>query len=114
MGYPSGTFSDPSAGRLEVHFNSRFNSSAVSGGSGDWWTGGASWNVVLKCSVTDAGGTVYKAFIDFKTPHALITLDYPGGNAAWTVAIEYYSDSQGGLGSVSSIAPTITCILIKR
>lgn len=111
MAYPSGTFSDPSPGRLEVHFSSEFSSSAA---GGDWWGGGGSWNVILKCTINDNAGNVKTAVIQFGTPTATVTMDYPGGNAAWTLAIEHYNHSYGGLGGVSAINPTITAFLIKK
>lgn len=110
MGFPSNTFSDARAGRLEVHFTAEFTSSTSGGES---WLGGSA-SFVVKCTVTDASSVVSTSFLTMEAPHALIVLDYPGSSASWTVTMAHYSHAIGGVGSISCTKPTITCILVKK
>ena len=112
MALPSATFTDPNAGRLEVHFAAEF--AYYPGGGDPAWSGTNSWNIVVRCTVTDSSGNVATTYIQFSNSTAMLTLDYPGGNAAWTVAMAHVSHSYGGLGVTSCSKPTITCVLVKK
>lgn len=105
------TFADTSAGQLEVIFSGAFTFS-VSGDAGFPTTSGA--DIVLECTVSNAGGQLAKAYINREAPSTHVVLTYPGGSASWTASVtDVRSTFGGGLGSMG-VTPKVTFVLIKK
>lgn len=109
MGVPSGNFSSPYAGQLEVTFSGNFSSSS----GGDWGTGNAKYQAFL-CTVYQGGTLKGQTFIQNTAPSGLLLLDYPGGGVVWTVAMTEAAYQLSGPSSVSTTNLRIGCVLIKK
>jgi hypothetical protein len=87
----SGTFSDPIAGRLAVTFTATFFQGV---GRDSGFPSGAS-NMLLRGLVN---GVAMPA-LDRLAPTSYIELDYPGGNAVWTVASDVLATTTSGVAT---------------
>lgn len=103
MGLPTGTFTHPASGRLQVVF------------SGQWrvddadWTGG-DWDIVLRCFV-GSGADRRTATISLLNPTATLEVAYTGG-AELPVGMEYVAHSLESEGSVAARNLSIACHLL--
>lgn len=98
MGLPSGTFTHPADGRLQVVFDMRALVDSAE------WAGGT-WNIVLRCR---AGSL--SALISATNPTATIEQDYTASSSV-AVSIEYVDHTFDGIGQVAANLLTISCHL---
>lgn len=106
------TYAKSAAGKLEVVFWASFGSSTTTDAGFPGQAGNS--DVVIRCRVLDGAGTqIGITYIRSAVPSAHLVLQYPGGNAAWTVEMVDVAHSIGGLGSVWASSPKASCILIK-
>jgi hypothetical protein len=85
----SGTFSNPSAGRLHVTFTGVFVVGSIGRDAG--FPSGAS-NLLMRANINGN----YTTTIDRANAIGILDIDYPGGNAAWAVTTEDVTHSSGG------------------
>lgn len=105
-------YAKAAGGKLEIIFAATFSSSTTT----DAGFPGAPGNsdIVIKCRVLDASSAqVGITYIRSAVPSSHLILQYPGGNAPWTIEMSDVSHSVGGLGSVSAGPAKPVCILIK-
>lgn len=104
MGYPSGTFSDPRPGRLTV----RFQGNWVTNTGSDFGSG--TLELKLRGFVDHGSGPTRESVILSSSVHAQsIELPYPGGNAVFSMGMEYVSHSFNGPSSITANRLRITC-----
>jgi len=108
MALPSGTFSSPYAGLLEIVFSGEFSSQT----GGDFGANTARY-LALSCNVSN-GSMIGKTYIKTGVPSSTLLLAYPGGNVAWSLSMAYEAHQLSGPSSVSVQNAAITCALIKR
>lgn len=105
MSVPSGTFTNPVSGRLQVTFSGTWLTN-----SSDWGSG--AWSLALRC-VVDNGTIRQTAIIDILTSSAIIELDYTS-NTNVSVSMAEISYNIVGAGTVAATKLRIGCCLIKR
>lgn len=113
---PASTFQSQYAGKLTILLIAYFSASQYrdagfpsSGGS----AGGT--NVAVRGRGGPSGGQVYTAVVDKYNLTASILLDYPGGNVAWPVGVDYLSgiNDMSGIYSIS-MDVELVCKLEKK
>ncbi len=109
MGLPSGTFSSPSSGLLDVTFSGEFYSQS----GGDWGAVGGRY-IAFLCRVLQAGVEVGGGYVKTGSPSCSLLLAYPGGNVAWTIDMSVAGYSLSGPSAVGATNLRIACALIKR
>jgi hypothetical protein len=107
MGFPSGTFNRPHAGKLQITFTGKFTSSVGSGSPG-WYGGNAGSYVRILCQ---AGSK--QTVISSDSPTNVIEMDY-SASTNLSVSMSLISSSIGGVGTVRAEELLIRCILMKR
>lgn len=106
MALPTGSFSSPNAGRLQVSFSAQWGSN-----TGDL---GAGVKLFIRVYI-GSGGDLQTGIMAFNAGEsAFLERDYPGGNVAVPVGMEYVSHTLVGPSSVGINKCRITCVLIKR
>ena len=106
MPLPSGNFSSPNAGRLQVSFSGQWGSS-----SGDR---NASVSLVVRAFIGSGADRQTSIMVFNAGESAMLERDYPGGGAIVPVGMEYVSHSLSGPSAVGFNKCRITCVLIKR
>lgn len=107
MPLPSGNFSDASAGQLFVNFSGVYDAT-----TSDFGTGSSEVKVLCKI-VNDSGTVMANGVLSRLNGGCTLIVDYPGGNAVWSVSTTEISHSISGAGSVS-LACRIGVRLAKR
>jgi hypothetical protein len=109
MPLPSGTFSSPNPGRLQVTFTGQFG---IQTGS-DF--GAGTKTLVLRAFI-GSGPTRQTCILAFNAGESgFLERAYPGGNDPVDVGMEVVTYTLGGgPGSISFSKARITCVLIKR
>ncbi len=108
----SANYSKAAGGKLEVVFWAAFSSSTTTDAGFPGQNGNS--DVVIRCRVLDASSAqIGVTYIRSAVPSAHLVLQYPGGNASWTVEMSDVAHSIGGLGAVFASSPKASCILIK-
>jgi hypothetical protein len=109
MGYPSGIFTSPNSGKLQISFSGEFYSS--SGGGAPAWFGGSGAGMFIRLLCSAGSRTTV---ISDQGPSNLIEMDYVAGTSV-PVSISLLARQAGaGIYSQSAANLTIRCILMKR
>jgi hypothetical protein len=103
MGLPSGTFTHPASGRLQVVFRGAWTADDAE------WTGG-DWDILLRCYV-GSGGARRTAMVSLRNSTATIEVPYTGG-AEVHVGMEYVTHGFGTAATVTAKDLTIACHLL--
>lgn len=104
MGLPSGTFTHPASGRLQVVFRGAWTADDAE------WTGG-DWDILLRCYV-GTGAARRNAMISLRNPTAMIeVVAYTGGTSV-PVGMEYVTHSLGSADTVAARPLNIACHLL--
>lgn len=106
MAFPSGTFTDPSSGKLQITFSGRLQVFAQ-GGSPQWGTGSSSRLDIL-CQAGSA-----QTILSLASPSNFIELDYVGGTSV-ACSMSLLGWSYANVGGAQATHLRIRCILMKR
>lgn len=108
MGFPSGTYSRPASGKLQITFSGKFGSN-TSGGAPAWFGAPGGANVRILCQ---AGSK--QTIITTDGPTGLIEMDYTA-NTSLSVSMSLIDRAFGsGPSAVYAEQLLIRCILMKR
>lgn len=105
MGLPSGTFSHPASGRLQVTFRGKWLTNA----GNDWGSG--TLNLYLRAYV-GAGGARKTAMLSLASTTAVIDVAYTGGTEV-PVGLEYAAHQFSGPSAISAADLECVCRLLN-
>jgi hypothetical protein len=106
MAHISGTFANPSAGRLSVTLTGSF----LQGTNRDAGFPSGASNMLVRAVVDGAGGPP----IDRYAPVTTFELDYPGGNALWSVSTVTVATTTSGIAVYGFSALKLVLRLTKK